>query len=203
VSSLRSRDIAWSEDEQDELLATADESLSRLASLVSDLLDLSRLRAGVLSVLSQTLWLDELLPPVLDELGPAAAKVEIDLPDDLPAVVGDAALIVRVLVNVVGNALRHAPADADPPHLRGCQAGDRIELHVVDHGRGVPEGDRDRIFTPFQRLGDTDNTTGLGIGLALSRGLVEAMGGTLEATDTPNGGLTMVVALPMAPKGEQ
>ena len=73
---------------------------------------------------------------------------------------------------------------------------------MIDYGRGVPEGDRERIFSPFQRLGDTDNTTGLGIGLALSRGLVEAMGGTLEPTDTPEGGLTMVLALPTAPRAE-
>jgi two-component system sensor histidine kinase KdpD len=199
VTSLRSRDVTWSEDEREELLATADESLSRLATLVSDLLDLSRLRAGVLSVLRQTLWLDELLPPVLDELGPEAAKVVVDLPEQLPAVVGDAALVMRVLVNVIGNALRHAPTDADPPELRGQENGDCVELHVIDHGAGVPARDRERIFSPFQRLGDTDNTAGLGIGLALSRGLVEAMGGTLEATDTPNGGLTMVLALPAAP----
>jgi len=199
VSSLRSRDVTWSEDEREELLATADESLARLAALVSDLLDLSRLRAGVLSVLRQPLWLDELLPPVLDELGANAAKVVVALPEDLPAVVADAALVVRVLVNVVGNALRHAPTDAPPPELTGLVNGDRVELHVIDHGAGVPARDRERIFTAFQRLGDTDNTAGLGIGLALSRGLVEAMGGTLEATDTPNGGLTMVLALPAAP----
>lgn len=198
VTSLRGQDVTWSEDEREELLATADESLSRLASLVSDLLDLSRLRAGVLSVLRQTLWLDELLPPVLDELGPDASKVVVELPEDLPPVVGDAALVMRVLVNVVGNALRHAPTNASPPEVTGHENGDRVELHVIDHGAGVPARDRERIFSPFQRLGDTDNTAGLGIGLALSRGLVEAMDGTLEATDTPNGGLTMVLALPAA-----
>ncbi|GAA2017438.1 hypothetical protein GCM10009740_01130 [Terrabacter terrae] len=199
VTSLRSQDVIWSEDEREELLATAEESLTRLASLVSDLLDLSRLRAGVLSVLRQTLWLDELLPPVLDELGADASKVVVALPEDLPPVVGDAALVVRVLVNVVGNALRHAPTDADPPELTGQTSGDRVELHIIDHGAGVPARDRERIFSPFQRLGDTDNISGLGIGLALSRGLAEAMGGTLEASDTPSGGLTMVLALPAAP----
>ncbi|NUR14752.1 MAG: DUF4118 domain-containing protein [Dermatophilaceae bacterium] len=199
VSSLRSRDVTWADDERDELLATADESLARLASLVSDLLDLSRLRAGALTALRQTLWLDELLPPVLDELGPDAAKVVVRLPDDLPAVTGDAALVVRVLVNVIGNALRHAPSGSAPTTVTARRRGDRVELLVVDHGRGVPESDRARIFSPFQRLGDTDNTAGLGIGLALSRGLVEAMGGTLTPADTPGGGLTMVVDLPVDP----
>ncbi|MFC7594823.1 DUF4118 domain-containing protein [Terrabacter sp. GCM10028922] len=203
VTSLRSRDVTWTDDERDELLATADESLTRLASLVSDLLDLSRLRAGVLTVLHQTLWLDELLPPVLDELGPDAANAVIDLPDELPAVVGDAALVMRVLVNIIGNALRHGGPDAAPPVLTGRACGDRVELHVIDHGRGVPERDRERIFSPFQRLGDTDNTSGLGIGLALSRGLAEAMGGTLTPTETADGGLTMVLALPTDPGAEQ
>lgn len=198
VSSLRSRDVTWSDEEREELLATADESLARLASLVSDLLDLSRLRAGVLTVLHQTLWLDELLPPVLDELGPDAAKVVIDLPDDLPPITGDAALVVRVLVNVVGNALRHVPPDAAPPEVTARAQDGRVQLLIVDHGLGVPARDRARIFTPFQRLGDTDNTAGLGIGLALSRGLVEAMSGTLTPTETPGGGLTMHLDLPAA-----
>lgn len=200
VSSLRSRDVEWTEDERRELLVTAEESLARLASLVSDLLDLSRLRAGVLTVLRQTLWLDELLPPALDELGPDAARVRIELPEELPAVLGDAALVIRVLVNLIGNALRHVPHDAAPPEVTGRDTGDHVELHVIDHGRGVPENDKERIFTPFQRLGDTDNTAGLGIGLALSRGLVEAMGGTLTPHDTPEGGLTMVLSLPTGPR---
>ena len=105
---------------------------------------------------------------------------------------------MRVLVNVLGNALKHASTDAAPPELTGQENGHRVELHIIDHGAGVPARDRERIFSPFQRLGDTDNAAGLGIGLALSRGLVEAMGGTLEATDTRNGGLTMVLALPAA-----
>ena len=66
-------------------------------------------------------------------------------------------------------------------------------------GPGIPQGDLERVFAPFQRLGDTDNTTGVGLGLALARGLTEAMGGTLSAEETPGGGLTMVVSLPVAP----
>jgi two-component system sensor histidine kinase KdpD len=73
---------------------------------------------------------------------------------------------------------------------------DRVELRVVDRGPGIPEQDRDRMFVPFQRLGDTDNTTGVGLGLALSRGLTEAMGGTLDPEETPGGGLTMTLSLP-------
>jgi two-component system sensor histidine kinase KdpD len=197
VTSLRSDDVTWSDGERSELLATADESLGRLGSLVSDLLDLSRLRAGVLAVVRQPIWLDEIVPPALDELGPEAAKVVIAIPDDLPPAVGDAALVMRVLVNVIGNALRHAPGDV-APLVTGWADGDRVEVRVVDHGPGIPARDRERVFSPFQRLGDRDNRTGLGIGLALSRGLAEAMDGTLEPEETPDGGLTMVLRLPAA-----
>ena len=74
---------------------------------------------------------------------------------------------------------------------RPASTADRVELRVVDRGPGVPEEQREHVFAPFQRLGDRDNATGVGLGLALSRGLTEAMGGTLSAEDTPGGGLTM------------
>jgi two-component system sensor histidine kinase KdpD len=209
VTSLRSSDVTWTEPEREELLATAEESLARLGSLVSDLLDLSRLRAGVLNVSRQTLWLDELLAPALDELGTNASDVVVDLPDALPPVVADAGLLMRVLVNVLGNALHHGSSEAAPPVVTGRVADhgvdrdgernrDRVELLVIDHGPGVEAQEQERMFRPFQRLGDTDNTTGLGIGLALSRGLIEAMAGTITPQPTPGGGLTMVLSLPRA-----
>jgi two-component system sensor histidine kinase KdpD len=107
-------------------------------------------------------------------------------------------LLDRVLVNVVGNALRYSPPDR-PPVIEGCAAKARqVVLRVIDYGPGIPAGDRERVFQAFQRLGDRDNHTGVGLGLALSRGLTEAMDGTLTPEDTPGGGLTMVIALPEA-----
>jgi two-component system sensor histidine kinase KdpD len=202
VTSLRSRDVAWSPTEREELLATAEESLDRLGRLVADLLDLSRLQAGVLRVEPQTIWSDDVLATALDELGDTGRDITTSVADDVPGLLADPALLQRALVNLLTNALRYSPPDR-PPTVVASALGARVELRVIDRGPGIPAADRARVFAPFQRLGDTDNATGLGLGLALSRGLVEAMGGTLEPEDTPGGGLTMVIALPAAGDGAQ
>jgi two-component system sensor histidine kinase KdpD len=198
VTSLRSPDIRWADEDRDELLATADESLDRLAHLVDNLLDMSRLQAGALAVFPRPVGLEEIVARALDDLGPAGRAVVVDIADSLPEVRVDPAILERVIVNLTTNAIRYSPA-GQPPLLTASALGDRVELRVADRGPGIPEPDRDRVFVPFQRLGDTDNTTGVGLGLALSRGLTEAMGGTLEPEETPGGGLTMVLSLPAAP----
>jgi two-component system sensor histidine kinase KdpD len=195
VTALRSPGMQWKDSERAELLATADESLDQLTRLVNNLLDMSRLQAGALAVHPAQIGIDDVLPGVLGELGPASLPVQVRLPDDLPELYADPGLLERILANLIGNALRHSPADR-PPLVSGSAFGDRVELRVVDRGPGVAESDWQRIFVPFQRLGDRDNTTGVGLGLALSRGLAEAMGGTLEPEHTPGGGLTMVLSLP-------
>jgi two-component system, OmpR family, sensor histidine kinase KdpD len=194
VTSLRGSDVEWTPAERDELLANADTALARLARLVDDLLDLSRLQAGGMTVASQGFGLDEVVALALDELGPDGHRVRAEIPEDLPEVLADPALVRRVVANLVANALRHAKDTA--PAVTASALGDVVELRVVDRGRGIPEADRERVFAPFQRLGDVDNSTGVGLGLALSRGLVEAMGGSIVPEDTPGGGLTMVVTLP-------
>jgi two-component system sensor histidine kinase KdpD len=198
VTSLRSPDMHWDAADTAELLATADESLDRLTRLVGNLLDMSRLQAGALSLFPRPSGLDEIVALALDDLGPPGRDIAVEIPETLPAVRVDPAILERVVVNLAENALRYSPA-GKPPLLAASALGDRVELRVVDRGPGIPETDRERMFVPFQRLGDTDNTTGVGLGLALSRGLTEAMGGTLTAEDTPGGGLTMTVSLPAAP----
>ena len=131
----------------------------------------------------------------LDNLDPAALGITVDIPESLPEINVDPAILERIIVNLTENALRYAPA-GQPPLLTASALGDWVELRVVDRGPGISEVDKDRMFVPFQRLGDTDNTTGVGLGLALSRGLTEAMGGTLTAEDTPGGGLTMTISVP-------
>ena len=198
VTSLRSSDVDLTPAEQDELLANADESLDRLARLVDNLLDLSRLEAGVLPVFTRPMALDEIMPGVMAELGDDNSLVTVDIPHTLPLVDADPALLERVIVNLLANAIRYSPPGR-PPLVTASSLGDSVEVRVIDRGPGIPPADRTRMFAPFQRLGDTDNTVGVGLGLALARGLAEAMHGTVQPEDTPGGGLTMVVAMPVAP----
>jgi two-component system sensor histidine kinase KdpD len=198
VTSLRSHDIEWDAEDHDELLATADESLDKLSHLVDNLLDMSRLQAGALAVFPRPADLSEIVARSLDDLGPAAGAVTVDIPVDLPEVAVDPGILERVIANLTANALRYSPAGT-PPTLTGSALRDRVELRIIDRGPGIPAEHLNKIFVPFQRLGDTDNTTGVGLGLALSRGLTEAMGGTLEPDETPGGGLTMTLSLPAAP----
>ena len=195
VTSLRSTDVSWSAADRDALLETAEESLDSLANLVTNLLDVSRLQAGVLAVSLAPTDLDDLILPTLEELGLGPADVDLDLPARLSPVLADAVLLQRVLVNLLTNAIRFSPPGS-PPIIGASEFGGTVEVRVVDHGPGIPEDRRDAVFVPFQRLGDTDNTTGIGLGLALSKGFVEGMGGQIDAEDTPGGGLTMVVSLP-------
>lgn len=201
VTSLRSADVQWAEEDRDELLATADESLDRLTHLVGNLLDMSRLQAGALSVFPAPAELGGIVARALDDLGPASREVAVEIPDSLPEVMVDPGLLEQVIVNLTSNALRYSPP-GEPPLLTASALRDHVELRVADRGPGVPAAEHERMFVPFQRRGDTDNTTGVGLGLALSRGLTEAMGGTLEPAETPGGGLTMVLSLPVAPAPE-
>ena len=196
IDSLGNDGVPWTAEQRDELLATARESLERLTRLVENLLDMSRLQAGALPVLMEPTRLDEVIPLVLDALGDSAAHVDVDLPDTLPEVQADPALLERVIANLLANALRFLEPEA-PPRLSASAHGHGSSCASSISGPGVPHTDRERIFTPFQRLGDTDNTTGVGLGLALARGLAEAMGGHVLPEDTPGGGLTMIVQLPV------
>jgi K+-sensing histidine kinase KdpD len=191
VSSLRQPDVEFSPADRAELLATVEESADRLAGVIDNLLAVSRLQAGVLSV--------ELGPTALDAVAAAAgAGAEIDVPDDLPLARADAGLLERVVANLVANA-RAAARAATAVTVRGAAAGDRVELAVIDHGPGIPADVREAVFAPFQRL-DDHTGGGLGLGLAIARGFTEAQGGTLTPSDTPGGGLTMTISLPREPE---
>jgi len=197
VSSLRSNDVAFDDADRAELLATAEESLERLGRLVENLLDMSRLQAGALAMHPQLISVAEVIPRAIDDQGELGRDVRVQTPDDLPEVYTDPGLLERVLVNLIANALRYSPPE-HPPMIILSEHGEQVEVRVIDRGPGIPAADRERVFLPFQRHGDRDNETGVGLGLALSRGLAEAMGGTLLPETTPGGGLTMTLSLPAA-----
>jgi two-component system sensor histidine kinase KdpD len=198
VSSLRGGEIAWSEADGQELLTNADDALDRLTALVTNLLDLSRLQAGVLSVIARPVGLDEVTSRALEHAA-RGVRVEVDVPDTLPAVLADAGLLERVIANLVENALRYTPPD-QCVRVSASAHGETVELRVIDRGPGISPDDRESVFTPFQRRDDhaTSNSGGVGLGLAIARGFIEAMHGTITLDDTPGGGLIAVVALPVA-----
>ncbi len=195
VSSLRSSDVTWTPEESGELLASADESIDQLSRLVDNLLDMSRLQAGALSMQTMPTSLEEIVAHALADLGPPARGIKLVASFGLPLALADPALLERVVVNLLTNAIRYSPAGT-PPTVTASALGDRVELRVIDRGPGIPAADRDRMFAPFERLEGDANPAGAGLGLALSRGLTEAMRGTLAPEETPGGGLTMTVSLP-------
>ena len=195
VGTLRMSDLPLSENDRAELLDTAEESLDRLSGLVENLLDMSRLQAGALALSIQPIDVADVISAAMTSLGPPASEVMIRVPEETPEVQADPALLERAIANLVQNAVRHSPPGA-PPQITASAYGTVVEIRFIDRGPGVPETDWDQIFQPFQRLGDRDNTSGVGLGLALSRGLVEAMSGTLSPEQTPGGGLTMTISLP-------
>lgn len=195
VSSLRSDDVAWSDEDEAELLESIENGADRLDHLVGNLLDMSRLQTGTVTPLIREIDLDEVVPMALG--GVPEDSVDLDIPESLPMVAVDPGLLERAVANIVENAVKYSPG-GERVTVAASALGTRVELRVADRGRGVPDDGKERIFEPFQRYGDAPRGAGVGLGLAVARGFVECMGGTLDAEDTPGGGLTMVLTLTAA-----
>ncbi|GAU69558.1 putative two-component histidine kinase [Streptomyces sp. NBRC 110611] len=196
VTSLRSDDVAWSPEDEAELLAGIEAGADRLDHLVGNLLDMSRLQTGTVTPLIREIDLDEVVPMALG--GVPEGSVSLDIPEELPIVAVDPGLLERSVANLVENAVKYSP-DGEPVLVAASALGDRVEVRIADRGPGVPDSAKGRIFEPFQRYGDAPRGAGVGLGLAVARGFAEAMGGTLAAEDTPGGGMTMVLTLRAAP----
>jgi two-component system sensor histidine kinase KdpD len=203
VGGLRQPDIHYTHEEQQELLATIEECSDRLDALVGNLLDMSRITSDSVNPLIKPVRWYEVIPAALHSI--PAGRVRVELPGNMPEIEADAGMLERVIANIVENAIKYAP-DSDVvlvgaagglshATLGGRPAG---ELRIIDHGQGVPAESVVRMFQPFQRLDDLPQATGVGLGLAVAKGFTEAMGGTLTAEQTPGGGLTMVIRLPLS-----
>ena len=182
-----------SSGDRKELDHTLDDSTQQLERLIDNLLDLSRVQAGLLKPQLRPRSLEEVLPLATAGHPPDVVSLEID--ESVPMVSTDVGLLERVVANLVVNAVR--VSSGTPVRVLAHVLPETVEIMVVDQGPGVPPEQRERMFEPFQRLDDT-SAGGLGLGLAVARGLAEAIGATLGAEDTPGGGLTMVLAVPRA-----
>jgi two-component system sensor histidine kinase KdpD len=212
VGSLRDTELPLSTKDTSELLATVEESTDRLTGLVDNLLDSSRLATGAVTPQLGPVGYDEIVARALTGIDDHRT-VAVDVDETLPDILADVGLMERVVANVIDNALRYGRISprrqrdvdgdgrisTDEPEVavRASAHGDHVELRVVDHGAGLPKDTADEVFAPFQRLGDRDATTGVGLGLSVAKGFTEAMGGTIRAEDTPGGGLTVVISLPV------
>ena len=258
VSSLRQTDVEWSEADQADLLATIEQNADRLDALIGNLLDMSRLHTGSLQPFLRPTAIDEVAPAALLGLDDSL-RLEMAVPDGFPLVLADPGLLERILANLFSNALRYSPPGR-PPELHAELVDDTVLLEVVDHGQGVPDEQKERVFEPFStypsarvgqaaarplstdpsarvgqaaarplstdpsarvgqaaarplstdpsaRVGQAaarpltrvgDRHPGVGLGLAVAKGFAEAMGGRIRAKDTPGGGLTVQIALPVA-----
>jgi two-component system sensor histidine kinase KdpD len=148
-----------------------------------------------MDVLHESTDVNELIAAAVGSLGPRGTEVTVEIPASLPRVRTDPVLLERAVANLVDNSLIHARGRG----LRveaGPVAG-RVDIRVIDRGPGIRREDRDLVFRPFQRLGDSENRVGVGLGLAVARGFVEAVGAELDIEDTPGGGCTMVIRIPV------
>ncbi|MDJ0394219.1 sensor histidine kinase KdpD [Rhodococcus sp. G-MC3] len=191
VSSLRSTDVDFSPEDTAELLATIEESTDHLTRLVENLLDSSRLAAGVIRPSLTMVYVEDIVHAALTETTRESERVVIDVGEVTAA--ADAGLLERAIANLIDNAVHHAPGA--PVRIGAAEAGDRVVITVADNGPGIARGTEEAVFEAFQRLGDTDNTTGVGLGLSVVRGFVEAMGGSVSVSETAGGGVTMTVEL--------
>jgi len=197
LSSLLDGEVHHDDATHRALLETAKEGADRLTQLVTNLLDMTRVEAGALSLRKEPGDIEDLVGAALAQLGSRAQEreIEFDLPPDLPSVPMDFALMTQALSNVLDNALKYSPADR-PVRIEARTAGGEVHVSVADRGLGIPHGDLTRIFDKFQRAAHPPDAGGLGLGLTISKGIIEAHGGRIWAANRPDGGAVVSFALP-------
>lgn len=180
-----------------DLAGLIDAQADRLADLVQNLLDMSRIQAGVLQPRRSVAPLTELVTSVIGDLAPSLRghPVEVEVGQDLPPVDVDLVLIARVLTNLLENAARHGPKGTPITVSAQLSAAGTIELAVTDHGPGVEPARRDQVFGLLARR---DGDVGAGTGLAIARTFVEAHGQRIWVGDAPGGGARFCFTLPIA-----
>jgi two-component system, OmpR family, sensor histidine kinase KdpD len=200
LSSLVDGAAAVDDSTRRELLENAREEADRLNRFLGNLLDMNRLESGALKLRIEPGDVEDLVGAALTHLGEAAQRreVRVSLASPLPPVPMDFALVTQALANVLDNALKYSPPDA-PVDLRAQVAGEDVQIRVEDRGVGIPHSELERIFDKFYRIQREDGTRGVGLGLAISKGIIEAHGGRVWAENRAGGGTIVVITLPLAP----
>jgi two-component system sensor histidine kinase KdpD len=199
VSDLRDGTTYDKETERELLDMVCDES-ERLDRLVANLLSMSRIEAGALQPDLQAVDVEELVWERARRLRPrfGDVRLRVTLPPQLPLVRGDYSQLDQVVTNLLDNAARVAPPGSEVV-VEGCAQDGHVELRVADAGPGVPPEAREAVFLPFHRGDESGGTSGLG--LAISKGIVEAHHGTISVEDSTAGGATFVVRIPVDERG--
>lgn len=193
VTSLLETDVDWSREQTRAFLQAILDETTRLNRMVGRLLDASRVQAGAVHVFVAAVGIDEVVSSALAGLGVPADRVDLDIADSLPPVLTDPALAERAVANLIENAVAWSPDDGCVRVTAG-KVADRIDLRIIDRGPGIDPTQRESVFQPFQRLGDAPRGAGVGLGMAVARGFLTAMGHELSIEDTPGGGTSMVIS---------
>jgi two-component system sensor histidine kinase KdpD len=197
ASALRDEAAGTDPRERRELLDTIAEEAGRLERLLANLLDMTRLESGGLEPKREWVPLEEIVGAALARLETQLAGREIrtDLPADLPLAFGDPLLLEQLVLNLLENAAKHTPAGTEI-EIRAASREGLLELEVADRGPGLAPGEEARIFEKFQR-GARAGAGGVGLGLAICRGIAEAHGGSIRAENRPGGGAVFRLSLPL------
>ena len=202
ASSLLQEDVQWDEEARRSFALAIEHEADRLNRLVGNLLDMSRIEGGALKPEKEWYPVDELIHDVLDHMQPVLQErtVQTHLPDDLPPVELDYLQMDQVLTNLIENAVRYTPPES-PIEVSAQIDGEQMVISVADRGPGIPQADKERIFDKFYRVLATQRNAvsvpGSGLGLAVSKGLVEAHGGHIWVEDRPGGGSIFRFTLPV------
>lgn len=199
VSSLLAADVTWTDEERREFLTVIDGEAGRLDRLIGNLLDMGRLQTGGVRVDLRATYVEDVVEAAVSSIsGLDASRVDVESAGDVPPVRTDPALLERAIANLVSNALKASPPQREVIVRPEVVVPGAVDVHVIDHGAGIPAELRQLAMEPFRRLDSGHHPDGIGLGLSITDGLAKAIGGELHLGDTVGGGLTATIRLPLA-----
>ncbi len=198
LTALLDRNSNLDEQHKRELLETARGESGRLNRIVNNLLDMTKMESGVLRISKKPCDLRDLIGACLEQLKDkiGSREIKIDIPKDFPEIAVDFPFILKAFFNVIDNALKYSP-DSSPVEIRAAVVERKAQVKIRDYGLGIPREDLKRIFEKFYRVERSYNVLGTGLGLCISKGIIEAHGGDISVDSTPGKGSTFTVELPL------